>query len=599
MTKKRNKKEKKMDLITRLQRNFKQSRKLAVMAVVGVVGVAMLTVSFALDSNVGPYKELWISKQELFALPTSGAAWDRMVKVANSDIGTPNLADQSSYHGHRLLAVALVAARTQDDALKEKVAQNVAAAIGTENNPDGRTLSLGRQLASYVIAADIINLPEYDPVRAATFADWLKGVRTEYIGNHGRWVDLTQTHENSASNWGAFAGASRLAASLYLGDTADVERAANIFRSLGDRSYYPSGKPWGSYFQPTTALNLDWSCGTASNWIAINTATCSKYGYNLGGAPVEDISRELDKVVVLPQPQDSVGVMYSWGVMKGFTAQAELLHRAGYDAWNWNDQMMRRGVAFIERAGWHRLYTTQTSLAWLVNSRYGTTFPTEPVIGGRPYSWTDWTHAKYLGLDIGQQEPPDADTTPPTVSITSPTDSETLSGVASITTQASDDKSVAKVIFQLDGEPIAVDSTSPYSWELDTSGYGDGSYTISAIAVDSSGNSSSEAKVLVAFKNSTTSSDTNGPALTLLSPIDSAEYTKKADIHVKASDESGVSKISVYVDGKLVASTTGETLQTRYNIGGKNVAAGPHILLIEAVDSKGNKSTKQITFIKK
>ncbi|MEN6495670.1 MAG: hypothetical protein ABFD16_15425, partial [Thermoguttaceae bacterium] len=34
---------------------------------------------------------IWISHEELMSIPTSGAAWDALVKAANTPTGTPNL----------------------------------------------------------------------------------------------------------------------------------------------------------------------------------------------------------------------------------------------------------------------------------------------------------------------------------------------------------------------------------------------------------------------------------------------------------------------------------------------------------------------------
>lgn len=321
---------------------------------------------------------LLISPAELAQLPTSGTAWTAMKQVADGSLGTANIKDQDNMHGTRVLAVALVWARTGVPSYREKARVHIMAAIGTEVG--GRTLALGRNLASYVLAADLIDLKTYSPNDDATFRSWLTQVRTKYIGNHGRWVTLTQTHEDSASNWGAFAGASRIAASLYLGDTADVQRAAQILRGwMGDRSYYAG-------FRKTAAYDASWACNDAA-WVPVNPA-CVKSNINIDGALVEDISRGGG----LAWPPGDTGVMYTSEALRGVYLQAELLHRAGYDTYNWSNKALLRAADFLYRAGWTQPYYVDRWLPWLVNKRYGTSYATRPAAYGRVLGYADWLY---------------------------------------------------------------------------------------------------------------------------------------------------------------------------------------------------------------
>jgi len=187
---------------------------------------------------------LIISQSELSTRPTSGAAWDYMVSVARGSFGTPDLTDQNDQHGVRVLAAALVSARIGDTTLRTKARNGIMAAIGTEQvGANNSILSLGRQLSAYVMAADIIDLSGSDDT---TFRAWLSAIRTRILGGHSIWDSLVHTDQSSANNWGAFAGASRIAASLYLGDTADVAKAAAIFQGwLGDRAASLASEPSG------------------------------------------------------------------------------------------------------------------------------------------------------------------------------------------------------------------------------------------------------------------------------------------------------------------------------------------------------------------
>ncbi|HMF96645.1 MAG TPA: LamG-like jellyroll fold domain-containing protein [Vicinamibacterales bacterium] len=85
-----------------------------------------------------------------------------------------------------------------------------------------------------------------------------------------------------------------------------------------------------------------------------------------------------------------------------------------------------------------------------------------------------------------------ADTTPPTVAITSPADQATLSGSAAVTATASDDVGVAGVQFQLDGAALGAERvTPPYSLTWNTATTSNGPHTLGAIARDAAGSRAS------------------------------------------------------------------------------------------------------------
>lgn len=319
----------------------------------------------------GGKEYLIIDEAALKALPTSGAAWTNMLRVADGNLGTVDLQDQDSLTAGRTLAAALVYARTGNAAYRDKVVAQLAklpsAPLGT-----ARTLSVGRQIGGYAIAADLVGY------RDASFVSFMSGIRTRYIGNHGRWVTLTQTSENTANNWGTWAVASRLAVSLYVGDQADVARTASIFRGfLGDRSAYAG-------FQKTAGYDPAWACGTDSTWVPINPAGCG----DRAGAAVEDISRS---EVAYPSV-DSTGLQYTWEVLGGITMTAKLLQQNGYpDVYGWSDKAVLRATQFLkDKGGFPATYSVTQYIAWSVNKAYGSSFPVNAAGHGRQYGFTDW-----------------------------------------------------------------------------------------------------------------------------------------------------------------------------------------------------------------
>ena len=85
-----------------------------------------------------------------------------------------------------------------------------------------------------------------------------------------------------------------------------------------------------------------------------------------------------------------------------------------------------------------------------------------------------------------------ADTLAPVVSITVPTQQAAVSGTINVAATASDDVGVAGVQFQLDGQALGAERTSPpYVVPWNTTTTSNGSHTLTAVARDAAGNSSS------------------------------------------------------------------------------------------------------------
>ena len=98
---------------------------------------------------------------------------------------------------------------------------------------------------------------------------------------------------------------------------------------------------------------------------------------------------------------------------------------------------------------------------------------------------------------------PATDTTPPTVSVTSPTSGATVSGTITIAANASDAGGVDHVAFRVDGNVVGSDSSAPYAMSYDTTQLLDDTHSFSAQAVDESGNTSTVSQVSATVRNST------------------------------------------------------------------------------------------------
>lgn len=335
---------------------------------------------------------LLMPRAELLSLPTSGSAWDTLEQVADDSWGKPNLCNQGRKHGTMALAGALVYARTGDPTYYAKVRDAIMSVVGSDVSRC-RALSVGRQLGSYVLAADFIQLSGSDDI---AFRRWLDPLRTQELGRHGRWTAITSTHADSANNWGAFAGASRIAASLYLGDTADVEAAAKVLRGFfGDRTAWTNFKGQDDENEILDPDLRVWSCDDAPDaFVPINHG-CTKSGIDLDGAIVADVSRG---GIGLIWPVGSRGIGYTLESLQGLILQTELLYRNGYsDAWEWSDSALKRAAGLVTRNGeaggpsWN-LSSVNYHVPWLLNFRYDLDLPTVAAGIGRTFGYTDWLY---------------------------------------------------------------------------------------------------------------------------------------------------------------------------------------------------------------
>ncbi len=317
-----------------------------------------------------PYLGIWISGSELANLPTTGTAWNALKAAADKDPGVPDISNQDENNDVFVLAKALVYARTGDTKYRAAVIDNLTKAMGTEAG--GRTLALARNLVSYVIAADLINLPA-DPSIDQTFRSWLKKTLSETLTD-GR--SLRQTQEERPNNWGNHAGASRAAVARYLGDQAELDRTALVFRGyLGDRAAYHNFK-YGD--------DLSWQCDP-NNLVGINPVGCVKNGHSIDGVMPDDMRRG-GAFQWAP-----VATGYPWEGLQGVVVEAQILTRAGYPAFQWQNQAILRAVKFLYSINWPAIGDDAFQL-WIINHAYGTNYPAvSPAGHGKNMGWTDWT----------------------------------------------------------------------------------------------------------------------------------------------------------------------------------------------------------------
>lgn len=189
---------------------------------------------------------------------------------------------------------------------------------------------------------------------------------------------------------------------------------------------------------------------------------------------------------------------------------------------------------------------------------------------------------------------PAADTQAPTVAIGSPAGGATVSGTVAVDVSASDNVGVARVELKVNGTLLASDVGAPYQFSWDSTKVANGSASLVAVAYDAAGNSKSSTAVSVSVANPVIA-DTTPPSVSIKNPGNGSKVSGTVQIGVNAADNSGTAALKqyLYIDGVLVASTTGGSLS--YNWNTRKVTAGSHSISAVAQDAAGNRSTSAIS----
>ncbi len=333
------------------------------------------------SSGISDSQGIWISKSEINALPTTGTAWNNVVAWAGKSIASISINNQDSESDQIALAKALICSRINEHCSEIISALNTLAS----NPPNGdRALAWGRNLSSWVIAADIVknsgNSVDFD---ISKFKTWTyDAIRTSSTEGG----TIIACHERYPNNWSTMCGGSRIAADLLDGDTTDLNRAWDEYRGyVGDRS---SGALTGN-----SVVTTNWRCPGDSDRTWINPKGCSKFSHNFDGMLPQEMLRqgEYDGITWPP----TLGTDYPFNGMAGLMLQAELLARHGFSSFTVGDNAMLRAYSWaIDVAGWSVTQASHTTwMPYIVNKRYGKSYPVPlPALPGQNIGFVDWTH---------------------------------------------------------------------------------------------------------------------------------------------------------------------------------------------------------------
>jgi len=191
------------------------------------------------------------------------------------------------------------------------------------------------------------------------------------------------------------------------------------------------------------------------------------------------------------------------------------------------------------------------------------------------------------------------DTTLPTISITTPANSSTVSGSAvSLSATASDNIGVAGLQFKLDGANLGSELIiTPYSGVWNTAGVPNGTHTLTATARDSAGNRATSTIAVIVNNIVAPTPDITPPSIPgglTATAISSSQvnlsWNASTDPAVAGAVTSGVTSYRIYRGGTLLITVTG----TAYSNTGLS-ASTLYGYTVSAFDGAGNSSIESLS----
>jgi hypothetical protein len=327
------------------------------------------------QTSGGSREGILLSQAELMTLPTSGPGWDAiMARIASPYGGSYTLGTRDESNKD-VLANALAGARLGNATYKDFARDKIEHMMTAPRNA-GDVLGTLRHLQTYVISADLIDLASLDPALDGKFRTWLANeIRANYVGGGGGG-SVISTHDKKPNNFGTHAGATRIAAALYLGDDAELKAARDVWYgwSTGDPSYAPSTRVW---------TGTSWQCGDGGSY-GINPQGCSRNGVNLDGVIPEDQERCGEFSTTL------CATNYIHGATDGMALSFWMLARQGEDPWAWGDRAALRQMEWKYDAG----QMPYSGFRWqipVIENAYGIDLAgNDPASASTNFGFADW-----------------------------------------------------------------------------------------------------------------------------------------------------------------------------------------------------------------
>jgi hypothetical protein len=195
------------------------------------------------------------------------------------------------------------------------------------------------------------------------------------------------------------------------------------------------------------------------------------------------------------------------------------------------------------------------------------------------------------------------DTTPPTVALSAPTPNQYVSGNVAFAANASDNRNVARVEFEVDGSVVCSDTSAPYACSADLNAYASGAHSVRARALDGCGNETLTAGVTVQV--------VSAPLMNLDEPATGASVSGQSVVLSGwATDPNRVTSVVIKLDGAPLNPTSATSrpdvcqnlpvgdpncpnVGFRSTFDSTQYSNGAHSLQVIATDATGRSTTIQ------
>ena len=159
-----------------------------------------------------------------------------------------------------------------------------------------------------------------------------------------------------------------------------------------------------------------------------------------------------------------------------------------------------------------------------------------------------------------------------------------VTGTVTVAVSGTDNVGVSRVEWYLDGVLMGSSQQANPVFSWNTLELPDGSHTLQARAYDAAENFGVSAEVSTTVHNAAI--DTTGPIVVIESPKDGGTFSTETTVTVKALDDTGITRLEFYADGRLIASATDAAASFKWLPKPLN---RPHALQAMAYDAAGNR----------
>jgi hypothetical protein len=229
-----------------------------------------------------------------------------------------------------------------------------------------------------------------------------------------------------------------------------------------------------------------------------------------------------------------------------------------------------------------------------VTTAFSNTVPAGSVISSNPAAGTFQLNGTPVAIVVSLGA---LDTTPPTVSITSPANGATVSGTVNVTATATDNVGVVSAQLLVDGAqvgaavtfaPARLSTVATFAWNTLTATLG--THVLSVLASDAQGNVGAAPTITVTVVN-----DAIPPTVSMTAPANGATVSGTITVSANATDNVAVASVQFLLDNAALGApvTVPTTPPSTYSVAWNTATAvnGTHTLAARATDTSGNVAT--------